>query len=189
MTYIKSVVFLFMMCLICPVVHPSFMSRYHHALKKVPVVAHPVSVHEYRLVHRLPPSVRMWKKGIMRAARITSLPVSLIAAVMVVESHGHPWVVSVRGAQGLMQVEPKTAGYIGIRKWWIPDNNILTGSIYLKKLLQHYRGKVILALAAYNAGPSVVDHYNGIPPFPETAAYVRKVNEVRKNILSGEYDG
>lgn len=80
-------------------------------------------------------------------------------------------------ASGLMQVCPTTAEEVGISRadLFIPEQNIRAGTRYIKKQLNTNKGDVVLALAAYNAGPGNVRKYNGVPPFKETEDYVKKV--------------
>lgn len=98
----------------------------------------------------------------------------LLAAVMAPESSGDPTTVSPKGAVGLMQLEPGTAKDMGVTDPTDPKQNIFGGAKYLAQQLDKYQS-VPLALAAYNAGPATVDKYGGIPPFPETQAYVPRV--------------
>jgi Rod binding domain-containing protein len=111
---------------------------------------------------------------ITQAANLTSLDPALIYSVIKVESNGNPQAVSDAGAKGLMQLVDTTAGDYGVRQIFDPGENIRAGSQYLRNLLDRF-GSLKLALAAYNAGPSNVDKYGGIPPFRETQEYVRKV--------------
>lgn len=102
----------------------------------------------------------------------------LVNSVIEVESGFDPQALSTKGAIGLMQVMPETAQDMGINNPWDPLDNIRAGSRYLSRLLRRYDGDIALALAAYNAGPSVVDAYGGIPPYNETENYVKRVLEI-----------
>lgn len=102
---------------------------------------------------------------------------TLVEGVIRVESAFNPWAVSRKGAQGLMQLMPRTASTLGVRDSFNPRQNIEGGVRHLRYLLDRYPGNVGLALAAYNAGEGAVDSYGGIPPYPETQQYVKKVLE------------
>jgi len=99
----------------------------------------------------------------------------LLASVMKAESGGQVRAVSRAGAQGLMQLMPKTASEMGVEDAFRPEQNIAGGTAYLDELLTRYRDNIALALAAYNAGPGAVDRYHGVPPYRETQAYVARV--------------
>jgi soluble lytic murein transglycosylase-like protein len=113
--------------------------------------------------------------SVQRAAIYYQLPAELIWAVIKVESDFRRAAVSRAGARGLMQLMPSTAAAIGVRNPLDPEQSILGGAYYLRHLANRYRGDVIFTLAAYNAGPGAVRRHGGIPPFPETQNYIRKV--------------
>jgi soluble lytic murein transglycosylase-like protein len=109
-----------------------------------------------------------------RASFDSGAPPALVRAVLMAESSGDPNAISIAGAQGLMQLMPGTASMCGADAF-DPAQNVECGASYLKALLNRYRGNVTLAVAAYNAGPAAVAKYHGVPPYPETRAYVARV--------------
>ena len=109
------------------------------------------------------------------ASHSNGVPAGLVRAVLMAESGGNPSAISVAGAQGLMQLMPGTSAGCGIANPFDPSENVACGTGYLRSLLNHYHNDVTLAVAAYNAGPGAVDRYHGVPPYPETRAYVVRV--------------
>jgi len=117
---------------------------------------------------------------IRRVASEHEVDFALVKAVMHVESGFNPYAKSHKGALGLMQLMPTTAQRYGIDDAYDPVNNVVAGVKHLKYLLTMFNHKHKLVLAAYNAGENAVSRYRGIPPYPETQAYVRKVMQYQK---------
>ena len=120
-------------------------------------------------------NIRSYDDVITEAAERTGISSSLLKAVIHVESYFNPRAVSKKGALGLMQIMPQNLEALNINDPFDPWENIMGGAHYFKLMLERFSGQVDLALAAYNAGPTAVEKYNDIPPYPETQRYVKKV--------------
>jgi soluble lytic murein transglycosylase-like protein len=116
-----------------------------------------------------------YAKLIHAAAQKHGMDEKLIAEVIAAESNFNAKAISRKRALGLMQLLPETAARYAVVNVFDPAQNIDAGTHYLRDLLERYRGNVRFALAAYNAGPEMVDRYGGVPPFPETQSYVREI--------------
>ncbi len=112
-----------------------------------------------------------------QAARRHGLDPALVLAVVSVESGFMAKAVSPKGAQGLMQLMPRTAASLGVADAFDPEQNVDAGVRHLESLVRLYGGDLTRALAAYNAGQGAVARHGGVPPYRETRAYVRKVLE------------
>jgi soluble lytic murein transglycosylase-like protein len=99
----------------------------------------------------------------------------LVIAVANAESSFNPFAVSPKGAVGIMQLMKDTARQYGVINRYNAHENIEAGVKHLKYLYEKYNGNIPLTLAAYNAGEEAVSKYNGVPPFPETRSYIRRV--------------
>lgn len=118
--------------------------------------------------------LRPYEPIIQEAAETHGIDANLIRAVIVSESAANPDARSVKNAKGLMQLTDSTATALGVRNVWNPRENILGGSKYLKQLMERNGGDLTRALASYNAGPTAVERYGGIPPYEETRKYVER---------------
>lgn len=112
---------------------------------------------------------------ISEAARRHGVSFPLLKAIIKAESDFDPQAVSKKGAMGLMQIMPENFKLLGLEDPFDPTQNINAGARYFRQLYERFGGKLALTLAAYNAGPSVVDRYQTIPPYEETEEYVRRV--------------
>jgi len=123
---------------------------------------------------KLPGSMRF--DAIVEAtARQYDIPAELIHSIIRAESNYNSRAVSPKGAKGLMQLMPVTAKIYGVQNVFDPRENIEGGAKYLKDLVKLYKSNTGLVLAAYNAGQEAVKKYEGIPPYPETRNYIKRV--------------
>ncbi len=120
-----------------------------------------------------------YKTEIAAAAATYGIDGALLRAVIHAESAFNPMALSNKGAQGLMQLMPGTAGDLGVTNAFDAAQNIRGGARYLGELLKSFNGDTQLATAAYNAGPGAVQKYHGVPPYDETQVYVQRVATLR----------
>jgi len=163
--------------LITPEVRESFLSSRE--------ASHRLDVEKFResfFVAKVP-----YGQIIYREARKQGLAPELVAAVIDAESDFRPSLVSNRNAQGLMQIIPSTGRLMGANNLFNPTENIRAGTRYLRYLKRRFPGDSQLVLAAYNAGEGVIGRFGGIPPYPETQQYVKRV-AVRTHLYEKKID-
>ncbi len=124
---------------------------------------------------KVPLNTQAFRSEIQSAAQFNEVEESLIRAIIHAESAYQPDAQSPKGAQGLMQLMPAIQAELNVSNPFDPQDNIRGGARYLSQLLMEFNGDYELAAAAYNAGPSAVYKYGGIPPYDETQEYVRRV--------------
>lgn len=122
-----------------------------------------------------PEAGRELARSVMRLAHELELDPHLVFAVLRTESNFDPLARSPKNALGLMQLIPETAERFAVRNVFDPVDNLRGGMRYLRWLLSYFEGDVVLALAGYNAGEGAVDRARGVPPYPETRAYVQRI--------------
>ncbi len=134
-----------------------------------------------RQVDRIPPRDRSpdrwarYDQHILHASALYHIPVTLIRAIIKVESDFDPRVISRAGAQGLMQLMPAVSRGMGVTDVYDPRQNIFGGTRFLRILANAFTGDLVLTISAYHAGPLAVKKYHGIPPYQTTQKYVRWV--------------
>lgn len=139
------------------------------------------SAHQYKLYLRETPKVQStyatdkYDDLIADAAERNGVAFPLLKAIIKAESDFDPKAVSRKGAKGLMQIMPENFKHLGVKDPFDPWENINAGARYFKQMYERFKGKLALSLAAYNAGPTVVERYQTIPPYEETEEYVRRV--------------
>lgn len=130
---------------------------------------------KYLRKYRKQTDKREYELYIREAAKKYRLDPFLVKAVIEAESNFDCYAVSYRGAKGLMQLMPGTAGDMNVKNAFNARQNIEGGCRYLRRMLNMFDGNVILAVAAYNAGPTKVKKYQNVPPYSETRKYVKTV--------------
>jgi len=128
-----------------------------------------------------PKTIRLAVEDVMQLIRTSAekhnVPAAFVRSIVAAESNFHSDALSPKGAIGLMQLMPETAKDFGADPN-IPDQNVDAGTHYLRQLMDRYQrhsNSLVRVIAAYNAGPGMVDKYRGVPPFSETRGYVVRV--------------
>lgn len=115
-----------------------------------------------------------WYTAMASAACEAGIPVNLLDALVIAESHYNPAALSPKGAAGLAQLMPDSARRFGVSNVWDPNANLRGGAHLLRTLLDEF-GRFDLALAAYNAGAGRVRATGHVPRIPETIRYVSAI--------------
>jgi Transglycosylase SLT domain len=126
-----------------------------------------------------------FREIVKAAATHYNVDADLITSVIAAESNFDPKAVSKKNARGLMQLLPETAVRFGVQNIFDPQENINAGTQYLRELLERYNNDLVLALAAYNAGPERVLQFGRVPPYPETTSYIRRVKRAYEKSKAG----
>jgi soluble lytic murein transglycosylase-like protein len=140
------------------------------------LTAEPISPEEVkRYVAKLDEERQTWAKLVQERAPHYGIDPRLAVSIVRAESNFDPRALSSRNAHGLMQLIPATAERFGVSDLQDPAQNIEGGLAYLRWLLKRFDHDVLKTIAAYNAGEGAVERYKGVPPFPETQAYVERI--------------
>lgn len=138
------------------------------------------NVHSTIRWSRVPLNLTAYAGAIHSASLEYGVDEAFLRAIIHAESAFNPRALSLKGAQGLMQLMPGTASDMGVLDAFNSDQNIRGGARYLSMLLHDFHGNERLAAAAYNAGPAAVLRYKGVPPYAETQVYVKRVDTLRR---------
>jgi hypothetical protein len=125
---------------------------------------------------------------VKRAASDSGVDPNLVMAIIRIESEFNSRAVSVRNAQGLMQLMPATAARFHVKNTFDPLQNIRGGTAYLRWLWDRFDGDLKLVLAAYNAGENAIALFHGVPRFPETKKYIASVTRLYAALPDQEID-
>jgi hypothetical protein len=147
-------------------------------LAKAPSCLNPFDDEGHEIVSNAQPEHRKVLDLVQRLAPQYGVSPRLAMAIIRAESNFNPTAVSPKNAQGLMQLIPETAERFNVKKPFDPEQNIRGGLAYLRWLLAYFEGNIALVAAAYNAGEGAVNRYYGIPPYPETQGYVKRIREI-----------
>jgi soluble lytic murein transglycosylase-like protein len=134
-----------------------------------------------RQLGRLPANKRWVVELVQTLSRWYAIDARLALAIISVESNFDPRARSPKNAMGLMQLIPQTAERFNVRDAFNASQNVKGGLTYLRWLLARYKGNVALAAAGYNAGEKAVDRHHGVPPYPETQQYVKRVMQLYRH--------
>lgn len=148
------------------------------APNKAPVCMNPFDHEGQDILAQAPMAHRKVMDLVQKLAPQYGVYPRLAMAVIRAESNFNTSAVSPKNAQGLMQLIPETAERFNVKKPFDPEQNIRGGLAYLRWLLAYFEGNISLVAAAYNAGEGAVNRYRGIPPYPETQMYVRRIREI-----------
>lgn len=147
-------------------------------LSKAPSCLTPFDDEGNDIVSNAQPEYRKVFGLIQRLAPQYGVSPRLAMAIIRAESNFNSMAVSPKNAQGLMQLIPETAERFNVKKPFDPEQNIRGGLAYLRWLLAYFEGNISLVAAAYNAGEGAVNRYFGIPPYPETQSYVKRIRDM-----------
>ena len=121
------------------------------------------------------PQLKPFAKEFRAAAKATGVEDAWLRAIAHAESGFDEKALSVKGAQGVMQLMPDVAKEYGVLDPYSANESIHAGARHMKSLLRRYKNDRALAAAAYNAGIGTVTRFGGVPPYAETQAYIEKV--------------
>jgi soluble lytic murein transglycosylase-like protein len=149
-------------------------SKQHYQVLKFPCYASDPKCRSLNW-EKVPLNTSAFSREIHGAAQFNAVDESLIRAIIHAESAYQPDAQSPKGAQGLMQLMPATQRKLNISNPFDPASNIEGGTRYLADLLLEFNGDISLTAAAYNAGPTAVHKFGGVPPYDETREYVKRI--------------